>query len=1443
MRSKSICVLQCGQMAVMFSNIKYRAVDYSYEASTRCRLMMNLLMLPVPIQLNRNIYPHSAHPQSTYRTPWTRANLRNMARLQSTGSVLDDLKVNLCSLDVLERFGVCVSDVAEVVLSSNPSSQNSVESEKDLLWLKGQSENPDWRETFSLADVNSACFSLQDLFLPDETIVHDPLKKFMSQLPQFLMLVQRLKYLPVSFPLLHHSGIFIYDRHCEPYDIVLDQISRDFDLESAVEEFRKESVLTEEALMLPVVIKTNGNEKRDLMSIRALNEYLKLPTEQIEDQKSSLDTIRKVSPTDDLGLLQHEIFHASLSDSDINNMTPSPVPYKPYVEMETELILSPPHRPILPKLFLSTIQLSPEVLPTVCGKVLLSEYSHEVIEKDVWRAKKHHHSVAALLLAEPHISCPPVRSQHVPELFSLLKAERQTHIIDKQGLDTFSILIQNLSHWNCIEPMILEKLPVPDTAEDAAEKFTQLSALQIDKLLRTFEETIVSEVSIQSTTTVTSLPICMQEGKDVKFSLLEKTFQKQNTFSKNRKTEKDSKAVNKYLSKDIQSGMPSFTRSGTPECLSDSKPEQRGDNFLIKPITLLATQIFSDTHEGTLFQISNSLGPPEGAEGCQVMPSQQKPGDSFVFTASVRKDNVPRLAGLRNSQQINSLSESQEDMDPLSSFMRLRTQQRSPVLQKMQQDSTQKSMGKHTEGLNIQSSEKFKSNEANLHITERAFSKTIYIQATETERFAYYELHALALPSLSRVCELDANALSCKDFKFLTSEDVSYSLKQQEKLLILGRESLYNEMALLQILVTVKELLLKCNLNTAIEMLSSCTLGVLKELLRKLQVLLYLSQMKEEGQRHRLVYLQEQTNSFLQKNTSNTVLVVTAMEHVRTVLVTALNQVPGILGSSVTAILPKEGKSKVESSSVICSLSCSRCLIVCSQHIGVDFPWRRFSVVMEFDALCHSTISIVCSQNNVNYICFCTDSPDTDAAVCPLAYLDHVPFVLFVTEGLLKRSELLQLLESTYNMTLLERSYGQTLQRLGATHHYDIITVDENTAILLQELGELQQEQASQGVVIRLLALSLQFSHCWIILHCTEHHSKLVYGDVFSNLLLIYSSFVLFGLKTEDLDIKVFLVCDEEDIAWCVSQICLYTLLRSERSVCGWLDRQGFSVLPTEEEEYLVCFPCVNHVIANLMLRTTSLQWLLGASFSELKGIFSEIPLKIWKLFSDITTHHRLSASIPQSESEATGHLESNIHYPPPHLQVPHWTMEEESQSYIELSFTQSAAVLYNPGPVQQQLGTLGSFGAVHGASVSGSECMSSVRSQLQDKSYTGCIDGEEEQWTVDVSSQSDVNLRFRKTHTPCAESSAPKELYNQFSPEENINPSSLQQRMSVYGVNSRGQQKLTHNITPYGYRDSERKRLAREDEHTVLPECKRGRLLYERIPGRCDGQTRLRFF
>ncbi|XP_051952526.1 protein shortage in chiasmata 1 ortholog-like [Xyrauchen texanus] len=79
-------------------------------------------------------------------------------------------------------------------------------------------------------------------------------------------------------------------------------------------------------------------------------------------------------------------------------------------------------------------------------------------------------------------------------------------------------------------------------------------------------------------------------------------------------------------------------------------------------------------------------------------------------------------------------------------------------------------------------------------------------------------------------------------------------------------------MALLHILVTLKELLFTCDLNTATDYLAqakdSCGLSFLNELLRKFEVLQYLCQKRQEPD-PKLLELQQQINTWMNSHTNH----------------------------------------------------------------------------------------------------------------------------------------------------------------------------------------------------------------------------------------------------------------------------------------------------------------------------------------------------------------------------------------------------------------------------------------------------------------------------------------------------------------------------------------------------------------------------------------------
>ncbi|XP_076854878.1 uncharacterized protein shoc1 isoform X2 [Brachyhypopomus gauderio] len=1242
------------QLAVMFSSVKYRAIDYVCEASARHGMMMSLLTLPLPLPLGDPVYLHSGHLRDkAFRSPWMRGILSSACRLEVPGCALDDLKPSLCSGDFLERFGVCVAELdrefGEVVPSSNPASQGCVGAE-EALWLLGEgdvaAECGEWRETFTLHAEHPSCLSYQDLVLPEEVIVTDPLVRFKTRMPSFLSLMQRLKTLPVSDPLQSPSGVILSEhvifRHCAPYEATCDEPHSCSGTLSVTEDFKKESILSAEFLMLPVGIEAVVVQKPDLiLSTPRLQESLKVSPEAIEEQRSVLDTMREDTSAGVLRSSACEMFSVPVCDSDNKDSesTYSPVPYKTYVEMEIEPPLSPPDRPVQPELSLSTNQLSAEQLSPDYRQVLLRDHERDVMEKAVWLAEKHPESFAGLILAEPQMCARPVSVTSLPELILLLGAEKDdaapvTDAEAQQGMAPLS------PAWCLLgEAMTVDARPASETTADSEEQFHPLSIAQIDELLRDSAESAVEGLlpGVKGASVLAQVTGAPNRVKTVKFILVEETTSQDmarydHTNSGVLKTGQSiTPDALSHLEKNTQKQLVTNTpnTANHPAHLSQSTLKKRGYTILKSRTTPSTHKHSEGPQRGTLANPPNGPDPPEEP---WVTPAKQRPEPRQVLTPMPRQsergelEGGPTPAALRSrvtDRRENSGCEEQH-LDPLTSFMVLRRLQRSQTPAHTTLHTTdlpEKSLGKLTAGVDMTGGQQVSAmtgeRESSLPVVGKAISKAIQAQASESERRAFWELHAVALPALGRVDDLGSTDLGRSDFSSLMPEDTRFYVKQQEKQLSMGqgRESVCNTVALLHILVTAKELLLRCDLNTATDYLAkaqaTCRIAALGQLLRRVQVLQYLSSRREEP-RPRHQCLLEQFSTWLNSATCSMILVVTAVENVRAELVAVLSQVSG---NTVAEVLPEEGKNKVDSRRVIDSLSCSRCLVVCSQQVDPGFPWWRFTVVLEFDSMGHSPICRLCAENNINYISFSTAAPaagsESLVRSSPPVCLDNVPFLLFITEGLLKHSDLLQLLESKYNVTLLERRPSECLQRLGATHLYDLITVDEGTAILLQELAELEQDKACERVVMRLSALSLQFTRCWVLLNCTNHEA-LVCDEVFSNLVLIYSACVLFGIKSEDLDIKVFFMWDVEDVAQCVYQICQHTLLNSETDVQSWLNRDWFSVLPTKEEQCLLQFPCVNCAVAQLMLRRApSLQWLLAASLSELETTFPEIPHKV----------------------------------------------------------------------------------------------------------------------------------------------------------------------------------------------------------------------------------------
>nr|XP_060615692.1 protein shortage in chiasmata 1 ortholog [Anolis sagrei ordinatus] len=535
---------------------------------------------------------------------------------------------------------------------------------------------------------------------------------------------------------------------------------------------------------------------------------------------------------------------------------------------------------------------------------------------------------------------------------------------------------------------------------------------------------------------------------------------------------------------------------------------------------------------------------------------------------------------------------------------------------------------------------------------------SIEIKPSESQQQAYLILEAAVVPVLQDLATLGRHSWK---FATLNFDDSRFFLKQQEKVMSDtfkegtqdGNDfTLFKHAAVLHLLVTVRDLLLTCNLSTALGYLSKAKdsykdfLGSsLDNIWRQLKIVHFALQKQETNPK--ITELQHQISKWVHSNTDgqNKVNKVNYIKRLASdenhCMVLLLQVTDKMISLKIGCLHAEKRGTLLENKNVISSLQRYFCVVVRNQHIGPDFPWTHFSLVVEYNYSKNSCWIDLCKNLGLSYITFETTLPE--AAGTDEAFPDYswrilsnvpVPYFFLTSEGLLNTPEILQLLESQYNITFIERSCCEALQFFGSTERYVVMTIDECTALVMQNVEELNYEKSSDNIVLRLMVLSLQYNSCWIILYSRErlssHYS--LGGKTLHHLALIYAALVPFAQKSEDFDVKVALTPGIEETAFLVRQIADHMLLTSNRHPQEWLDKAWLSVLPSEAEKCLLTFPCINPLVAQVMLKkSSSLEWLLSASFAQLQELLPEVPEKALKHFSDITSMYTIK---PQPKSK-----------------------------------------------------------------------------------------------------------------------------------------------------------------------------------------------------------------
>uniref|UniRef100_A0A3Q2Q856 Shortage in chiasmata 1 n=1 Tax=Fundulus heteroclitus TaxID=8078 RepID=A0A3Q2Q856_FUNHE len=1406
----------------IFSAIRFKALDYVFETSTTLKVTLNLLALPTPyLTGGHDLYPHSGRvPDVTYRMPWIRGKVISSCRLFISGSVLEDLGGKNQPVHSLERFTV-EADV-EIVPSSNPDSLD----QEQFVCLNKQIDDA-CQERFSkrTADQEGPDSKTKDLFLPEELMTPDLLAQFKRHLPSLKAKLSRLKTLPVADPLLSSTGISISEdsmfscfRRCASYQEPPAAGAVSADARGDVQEqFVKQPLLEAESLLLPPVVDSLQLSPRNYTAFSTVCGCLSSSPEPLGEQRPVLDLLRipslsgisvDISQFDER---QEDRKESSTSGRLIELQCSGEVVSPAGAELD--VILSPTPKKNTDHISLSTAHLQEEELPPFGPISLLSARTRCEMKKMLWSSEKHLTSVLRFLLSEPPSCEPAAGFQPLCEAMRVIE-------LQKENVSSAKLELQ------------LE----PESPE-----------IVVGKRLE-FVERMMSEVPTD------------------------------------RKVEKED-----------------FRSLG---------PEDEEDEDLYK------------------VQLVDAVSPNK-AHLQQEDAVDSSPSSSFKTRQSAHSSEwtLPTRSQVGDNPRslIYTKPEPEKNLDPLSDFLMLRTQRlpsagatspasgisesageaKHPTPEKEQQPPPEETQTADRKPAYVSRAERgdvcrehppaalTTSRLEDSNLQEKRNSGVIQVQPTESQRRAYAELLAFARPRLASAIQLGLNFSSWGDFSCLAPDQSHFLLKQQERALcrtpaeitehVKDQERLFNLAALIHVLVTFKELLLKCDLSVAVEYLTkaaeACADAGLLQLLKRLQIVLFLSHKKEESN-FKLLKLQQLLAERLQSRKGDgrtgKILVMLSVESNETssMMVSSLSKVTG---AAVSSVCPDEDKKKLNGASVVSSVRDSDCVLAFERHIGADFPWSCFSLLVEFDRPGQSPWSTVCSERSVGHFSFTTSLSDADSEKVSWRLEENVPFVLLVTEGLLNSPLLLQTLESGFGVSVLERSPSLTLQKLGGIHNYAVITVDESTAIIIQEQEELGQDGASEGLVMRLSALSLQYSCCWLILHCPDSQDGGFSSEAFNNLVLVYSSLVLFGMKSEELDVKVLIVSEVLEMAQFINRICFSTLMSKDGDPRSHLSRDWLTVSPSQEEECLSQFPCINPLVSQLMLhRAPSLQWLLGADLPQLQQLLPEVPHKVLKLFSDITS---LYSSDPEPPAPLTTVDETNQQTGP--FRSPQtFGAEPEFMSCLHPEpFTSFLCGATNPDdlfPTQDssdfKFDLNGSFGSPVVDLLTNWTRRDPWKEEEEEKKppvWRGragaagrVVERTPDAWTLRDSpynhssdlhaADSPVSLEPRFSYRPALLQPAtghsgdlqhPQSSHLSYSRRP---PAEVRWEQSYDGISGAGGTAAgSSSRGSVFWEDPERKRsgAAAGLVGSVLTPLKKGRLSYERVPGRKDGQTRLKLF
>ncbi|XP_058280101.1 protein shortage in chiasmata 1 ortholog [Hirundo rustica] len=1456
----------------MFAALKYHSTDYLYESMARQKFSIWKLSLCFPpcLYQDEKYHLNGLFADDKYRKPWTRiCSTQNMIAI----SVLDQWKKSLPVEDFLEKKPISSvefhtsNDLIEVIPSSNPYSQTNTE-ECFLLMKNGFKEDTTQDKYLKIYYAAEFKGPRQDLCLEEELVFIDNLETFRKKLPALSILLSRLQFFFVKDPLLDSGGKILTAenifRECLSFQNGMKIEESQNELQGIKENFCTISIKEEEYFLLPVELEFGkpNNSRSDYVKIPSylqLKEVLSLAPVTVDDE----DVCKQVSRED----LKAEITYkteiskycaipqevcSSISTSMLE-FCESAV-YIPYLKDEMEVPLTPPCRQQRSWVNFPCRGIEEEPISLSGNSILIADPSREFLESLVWQSEKYRDNMSSLLLVEH----PAVNLAHqhpsLTELQKELPVEVEAPVLGSLEEGWWLHRSLNPAAVEILEQLNMDGNNANSLLHTEVETFTPFTSYQLERWLE--EKNSMTNQELLSAERHHS-------EKVINPDLSQKIARQY--FAMGTATSAKIHSTNTSV-EELSGG--SIRKIKTEEAICFLNQEKK----IPKPSELDSCKDVSSKLEN-----SSCSGKPASLALASRWANDDSDLNNFIMmrykhTVTQREENY-------------YVDRSEKVAQPEEQHMRAHKEEDSFCETVKTEEKTQESED----------------------------SITVNVQPSESQCQAYHLLEGAAIPVLKDLTHLGVLPSVTWSFDSVKFDHTRFFLKQQEKVICDNFKQgkidekeimLFRHAALVHLLVTIRDLLLTCGLDTALGYLSKAK-DIYKNILesclnniwRQLKVVQYSSQKKHETH-PKITALQCEMLNWMKscgEKHSVKILIITRMdsEREKSVFIHPLSRIEAGL-KAVDLNNEKKG-SPLNCKDIISSLSRYSCVIVHNQQIGADFPWTHFSLVMEYDYSENSGWRNLCKNLNVPYMTFKTTLPETiQMGNHGSSFLLEVqiPYVFLTTEGLLNMPDILQLFESKYSITFVERSSSYSLRLFGSIDRYVVLTIDACTAIFLQSMEELNYEDSCDTVISRLMALSLQYTCCWIIFYSRKRLS-LEYslkGNTLLNLVLIYATLIELTQKSEDFEVKVILMLGIEETTLVIRQIADNILMASNISPHEWLDKSWLSILPSETEKFLLTFPCINPLVAQFMLKKgSSLNRLFLANFCQLQELLPEVPKKVLKHFSDIISSYSLNTAAPLEKTvKGASHPEKQNNFntlcPDNKQNCQILELLDKAQNSTGTSHSNSEALIpplnYHKGFLKSDLASCmqkkacssevvtrrkSNFFAVSKdyEDFAHPEVKNSLHVQRQplrmhDSSGHSSNDTEKEDFFAAFSdcipqkSSRSFLEEFRDKAFKNPEIQIDQPLWNDSSSTGLHNSFAHDSFLSDFFDDTDELQNLSFNQIGGASKGKRKQRppfLSRKEKvkkdvgFPEVKEFKKRRLTYERVPGRRDGQTRLKFF